>query len=148
MGVYHRQVTHNYDQAMKTYEALIKQFPADGHGLNNLANAYFDKLDFRQTLDLSQRLLKIYPTSPLYRGNNALYAMYAGDFDHASSVAQKLVDEKQAAYDTYLPLAMAAGFFATIACIVPLSSERNTMSAVRPRSDRCVSMCWMLVQVR
>ena len=37
---------------------------------------------------------------------------------------------------------------ATIACIVPLSSERNTTSALRPRSDRCVSMCWMLVQVR
>ena len=108
MGVYHRQVTRNYDQAMSTYEALIKQYPADGHGLNNLANAHFEKLQFRQALDLSQRLLKIYPTSQLYRGNYALYAMYAGDFDTATSVAQKLVDDKQAAYDTYLPLAMAA----------------------------------------
>jgi serine/threonine protein kinase/tetratricopeptide (TPR) repeat protein len=108
MGVYYRQVTRNYDEAMNTYEALIKQYPADGHGLNNLANAYFDKLEFRQALDLGQRLLKIYPTSPLYRGNYALYAMYASDFDTATRVAQKLVDDKLAAYDTYLPLAMAA----------------------------------------
>ena len=89
MGVYYRQVTRNYDQAIDTYDALLKQYPADGHGLNNLANVYFDKLNFRQALDLNQRLLKIYPTSQLYRGNNALYAMYAGDFDTASSVAQK-----------------------------------------------------------
>ena len=108
MGVYYRQVTRNYDQAQSTFEALIEKYPADGHGLNNLANVYFDKLKFRQALDLSQRLLKIYPSSQLYRGNNALYAMYAGDFDAAASVAQKLVDEKLAAYDTYLPLAMAA----------------------------------------
>ena len=108
MGVYYRQVTRNSDQAQSTFEALIKQYPADGHGLNNLANVYFDKLEFRRALDLNQRLLKIYPTSQLYRGNNALYAMYAGDFDTAASVAQKLVDDKLAAYDTYLPLAMAA----------------------------------------
>src|SRR5262249_26019789 len=108
LGVYYRQVNHNYDKAMETYQALLKKYPADGHGLNNLAIAYFEKLDFQQALAQGPRLLKIYPTSPLYRGNYALYAMYAGDFDTATDVAQKLVADKQAAYDAYLPLAMAA----------------------------------------
>src|SRR5262249_23778462 len=37
LGVYYRQVNHNYDKAMETYQALLKKYPADGHGLNNLA---------------------------------------------------------------------------------------------------------------
>jgi len=108
MGIYHRQVTRNFEQAKSTFETLLEKYPADGHGLNNLANTYFDTLNFAKALELNQRVLKIYPTSQLYRGNNALYAMYAGNFDTAARVAQKLVDDKMAAYDTYLPLAMAA----------------------------------------
>src|SRR5206468_797082 len=48
------------------------------------------------------------PGSPLYRTNHALYAMYAGDFPEAAQEAQALVDRGQAAYDTYLPLAVSA----------------------------------------
>ena len=108
LGAYYSEVTHNYDSAIDTYETLVREYPADGAGHNNLAVGYFRKLDFKRALEEGGRLLEIYSNSPLYRTNYALYAMYAGDFDTAVKQAQRIVDEKQATYDTYLPLAMAA----------------------------------------
>lgn len=108
LGAYYTLVTRNYDKAIETYETLVREYPADGAGHNNLAVGYFRKLDFKRSLEEGRRLLQIYPTSPLYRTNYALYAMYAGDFETATREAQGLVDRKQASFDTYLPLAIAA----------------------------------------
>jgi tetratricopeptide (TPR) repeat protein/TolB-like protein len=108
LGAYYTLVTRNYDKALDTYATLVKHYPADGAGLNNLAVGYFRKLDFARALEQGRRLLVIYPTSPLYRTNFALYAMYAGDFDTAAREARQLVEERAASYDAYLPLAVAA----------------------------------------
>lgn len=108
LGVYYSLVARNYDKARETFEQLVEAYPADGAGHNNLAVAYFRKREFKKALEEGRRVLQIYPKSPLYRSNFALYAMYAGDFDTATTVGRELVDEGQAAYDTYLPLAMAA----------------------------------------
>ena len=108
LGAYYTLVTRNYDTAIETYENLVRDYPADGAGHNNLAVGYFQKLDFKRALEEGRRLLEIYSSSPLYRTNYALYAMYAGDFETAAKEAQALVDQKQASYDAYLPLAMAA----------------------------------------
>lgn len=108
LGAYYTLVTRNYDKALDTYATLVKEYPADGAGLNNLAVGHFRKLDFAKALEHGRRLLAIYPKSPLYRTNFALYAMYAGDFDTAAREARRLVDEEAASYDAYLPLAVAA----------------------------------------
>ncbi len=44
-----------------------------------------------------RQLLDIYSSSPLYRTNYALYAMYAGDFETAAKEAQALVDQSRPA---------------------------------------------------
>ena len=107
-GAYFTLVTRNYDKALDTYSALVKEYPADGAGHNNLAVGYFRRLEFAKATEEGSKVLAIYPASPLYRTNHALYAMYAGDFERAASDAQALVDQNQAAYDTYLPLAVSA----------------------------------------
>jgi tetratricopeptide (TPR) repeat protein len=108
LGAYYTLVTRNFETARNTYEKLVKQYPADGAGHNNLAVAYFRSLQFGQALNEGRLVRQIYPNSPLYRSNYALYAMYAGDFPLASQEAQKLVDDRLASYDTYLPLAITA----------------------------------------
>ena len=108
LGAYYTLVTRNFETARDTYEKLVKQYPADGAGHNNLAVAYFRGLQFGKALEEGRVVRRIYPNSPLYRSNYALYAMYAGDFAVATEEAQKLVDENLASYDTYLPLAVGA----------------------------------------
>jgi tetratricopeptide (TPR) repeat protein len=108
LGAYYSLVNRNFEAARDTYEKLVKQYPADGAGHNNLAVAYFHGLQFGKALNEGRLVRQIYPNSPLYRSNYALYAMYAGDFVLASTEAQKLVDDGLASYDTYLPLAVSA----------------------------------------
>jgi serine/threonine protein kinase/tetratricopeptide (TPR) repeat protein len=108
LGAYYTEVTRNYDTAIDTYETLVREYPADGAGHNNLAVGYFRKLDFARALQEGERSLEIYPNSPLYRTNYALYAMYAGDFDNAAKQAQRLVDEKLATFEAFVPIAVAA----------------------------------------
>ena len=107
-GAYFTFVTRNYDKAFDTYAALVRAYPADGAGHNNLAVGYSRRLEFAKAMEEGQKVLAIYPKSPLYRTNYALYAMYAGEFSRAAAEAQKLVDEGEATYDTYLPLAISA----------------------------------------
>jgi tetratricopeptide (TPR) repeat protein len=107
-GIYFTLVTRSYDKAIDTYRTLVRNYPADGAAHNNLAVGYFRRLEFAQALEEGKRVLEIYPNSPLYRTNLALYAMYAGDFTTAAELAQKLVDQGQASYDTYLPLAVSS----------------------------------------
>jgi tetratricopeptide (TPR) repeat protein len=63
---------------------------------------------FGKAMEEGRRVRQIYPNSPLYRTNFALYAMYAGNFTLASDEARKLVVDGLATYDTYLPLAVGA----------------------------------------
>jgi eukaryotic-like serine/threonine-protein kinase len=107
-GAYFTLVSRNYDKAIDTYTTLVREYPADGAGHNNLAVGYFRRLEFAKALEEGRRVLKTYPNSPLYRTNLALYAMYAGDFASAAEDARRLVDEGNASYDAFLPLAVSA----------------------------------------
>jgi serine/threonine protein kinase/tetratricopeptide (TPR) repeat protein len=108
LGAYYWLVTRNREKARDTYETLVRKYPADGAGHNNLAVAYFRALQFDKALAEAQEVRRIYPSSPLYRTNYALFAMYAGNFDLAAEEAQKVAAEGVESYDTYVPLAVAA----------------------------------------
>src|SRR5262249_2307636 len=75
---------------------------------NNLALAYFNTLNFQKALEEGRKALEIYPKRLLYRSNDALYAMYAGDFATAKTEASAVVKENPKYAVAYLPLAMAA----------------------------------------
>jgi tetratricopeptide (TPR) repeat protein len=107
-GLYYGTASHNYEKAIDNYATLTRLYPADGAGHNNLALAYFSTLDFQKALQEGRRALDIYPNLLLYRGNYALYAMYASDFATASTEASRAIAQDAGYYPAYLPLAIAA----------------------------------------
>ena len=108
LGLFYGTVSRDYRQAIANYQELVKLYPADGAGHNNLALAYFSTRDFAGALAEGRRALEIYPRKLLYRGNFALYAMYASDFTAARSEAEKIVADEPNYHIAYFPLAVAA----------------------------------------
>jgi tetratricopeptide (TPR) repeat protein len=98
----------SYEQAVSHYEELVKRYPADRAGRNNLGLAYFHLLDFDKAKEQALRALEIYPSNTRFRQNYALYAMYAGDFKTAADEAEKVLAQSQTQYKVYLVRAAAA----------------------------------------
>ena len=105
LGLYYLVVARNYDQAIDNYLKLLDRYPADRSAHNNLAIAYFNKLNFPKTLEEGRKALDIYKGSVKFRNNYVLYAMYAGDFGTAESGARQLLKEDAKFGDAYFPLA-------------------------------------------
>ena len=97
----------NNAQAIDELNQLVKQYPADVSGLNNLALAYFYNRDMGRALDLSQRPIALYPKNIIARNNAALYAMYAGDFDNAIKQAQTVLAMSPAYAKAYVAIALS-----------------------------------------
>ncbi|MCH8337115.1 MAG: tetratricopeptide repeat protein [Proteobacteria bacterium] len=107
LGLYYASVTRNYENAVESFSELVRKYPADAAGHNNLAVSAFLSLDFQTASDEGRRIMEIYPTSQLYRSNFALYSMYSGDFESAAAEAQALIDDQPEYGTSYLPLAIA-----------------------------------------
>jgi serine/threonine protein kinase/tetratricopeptide (TPR) repeat protein len=108
LGLYYGTVSRDYDKAIENYAMLVKLYPADGAGHNNLALAYFSTRNFAQALEEGRRALDIYPRKLLYRANYMLYAMYASDFKTAQTEAERILKDEPGFSTAYLPLAVAA----------------------------------------
>jgi eukaryotic-like serine/threonine-protein kinase len=108
LGIYYGTITRDFDKAIENYATLVRLFPADEAGYNNLALSYFSVRNFDQALEQERKALRLYPRQALYRGNAALFAMYAGNFAWGAAEAGQLVKEKPTYYPAYLPLAIAA----------------------------------------
>jgi tetratricopeptide (TPR) repeat protein len=107
LGTYYLAIARNYDQAIDTYTKLLDKYPADRSAHNNLAFAYFSKLNFAKALEEGRKALEIYKGNVKFRNNSLLYAMYAGDFDTAEKGARVLLSEDPKFSDAYFPLATA-----------------------------------------
>jgi tetratricopeptide (TPR) repeat protein len=108
LGTYYLSVARNYGKAVENYSALVSAYPADRGGHSNLALSYFYLLNFPKALEHGRRATEIYGTSPKFRSNYALYAMYAGDFATAAREAGDLIKAYPDYYRGYLPIAMSA----------------------------------------
>jgi tetratricopeptide (TPR) repeat protein len=108
LGLYYTTVTRNYAKAIETNQQLVEKYPADDSAHNNLAVLYFLTLDFEAALHEGRKVLQVYPNVAIYRGNHALYAMYAGDFDTAVSEMQLLLESDAGYFKGWLPIAMNA----------------------------------------
>ena len=106
-GSYYLGVARNYDKAIETYEELVRKYPSDSAGYNNLALTHFYQLNFAKALEYGRKAIAIYPKTYKYRSNLALYAMYAGDFSTAVREARVLIQEDPQVDVPYLALAMA-----------------------------------------
>jgi tetratricopeptide (TPR) repeat protein len=109
-GTYFFAVARNYEKAIDNYEALIKEYPTDSSGLNNLAVAYFLVLNFPKAQEMGRRVLQLYPKNVLFRNNLALYAMYAGDFATAARESEPLLKDpgEHPFFKIYLPPAITS----------------------------------------
>jgi tetratricopeptide (TPR) repeat protein len=110
LGLYYSVVTRNYPKAIESYQALVEKYPADDSAHNNLAVLYFYTLDFAAAQAEGQRVLDVYPNVAMYRGNSALYAMYAGNLEIAVTEAQQLLESDPGYFKAYLPIAASALF--------------------------------------
>jgi eukaryotic-like serine/threonine-protein kinase len=108
LGNYFLQVANNPDKAIENYEKLVSLYPADLAGHNNLAVAYFSNLRLADALRQGRRAIDLYPKSLKFRGNYALYAMYASDFKSAADAARAIVKEAPTYLPAYLPIAIEA----------------------------------------
>ena len=100
-------VMHNTPRAIEELSELVKQYPGDMAGLNNLALAYFYQRDMTRALDASQKPMDLYPKNAIARNNAALYAMYAGEFDVAVRQAQRVVESNPGYNSAYVAIALS-----------------------------------------
>jgi len=108
LGLYYSNIVNNFEKATETYESLLKQYPADAAGLNNLSVNYFQMRRFADASDAGRRLLRIYPNDLLYLNNYALFSMYAGDLETAVDYANQVIGLQSDYHMAYLPLALAS----------------------------------------
>ena len=137
LGNYYIRVARNYDQAIDSFRTLLAKYPADRPAHNNLAVAYFSKLDFAKALEEGRKAIEIYKGSFKYRNNYLLFAMYAGDFATAEKGARDLIKEDPKFSDAYFPLAISllakddrAGARATYEQLAPIDESGASLAAM------------------
>jgi tetratricopeptide (TPR) repeat protein len=108
LGVYYALGSQNYEKAAETFRELLRRDPLDARALNNLSVVNFLLLDFDAALDSGRHALEVFPDSVLYRGNYALLAMYASDFETAGVEAEKVRTSNANFPLAYIPLAITA----------------------------------------
>jgi tetratricopeptide (TPR) repeat protein len=84
--------TGNARQALEENEALVKAFPADAVGFNNLAFSYFQMREFAKASENAARAVALTPKHTLRNSNAALFAQYAGDFAGAEQKAVTVLE--------------------------------------------------------
>jgi tetratricopeptide (TPR) repeat protein len=107
LGIYYFSVTKNYEKAKQIFLELVKKYPGDTAGHNNLAVVAFSLLDFETASAEGKIVLDLYPKNSLFRSNFALYAMYSGNFTDAAAMAQSLIEDEPNYGTGYIPVAMA-----------------------------------------
>jgi eukaryotic-like serine/threonine-protein kinase len=105
-GIYYL-ITRDHQKAIEEFNALIKQYPADAGGLENLALAYFYRRDWQHALEAGRHATDMYPKDIIARNNVALYAMYAGDFATAEKEARAALELSPSFAKAYLALALS-----------------------------------------
>jgi tetratricopeptide (TPR) repeat protein len=97
--------SQNWQKCTEEYGELVKQFPADNIGYNNLAACSAQMLDMSKALDAARQSLQITPNDILARMNVALYSCYASDFGTCEQGAQKVLQLNPSYEEGFLVLA-------------------------------------------
>jgi tetratricopeptide (TPR) repeat protein len=97
----------NSDKALEEFEALAAQYPADSAGLANLAVAQFQRRELARALDTGLRASEIYPTNVIRRNNASLFAMYAGNFDQAITLANDVLQINPERVKAYVAMGLS-----------------------------------------
>src|SRR5262249_38946270 len=100
-GMYYIQ-SENWQKCVEEYTDLVKQYPADNFGHNNLAVCYGRLLNMSKAMDQARIGLQITPKDVMARMNYALYACYAGDFQTCKQEATHVIEANPSYEEAYL----------------------------------------------
>jgi eukaryotic-like serine/threonine-protein kinase len=104
-GLYY-STTENWQKCVEEYSDLVKQYPADAMGHNNLARCYKHLRNMPKAVEELRRTVEILPNS-LTHTNLSLYASYAGDFPTAEREARTVLQLNPSYETAYVALAYA-----------------------------------------
>ena len=97
----------NWQKCIEENSELVKQYPADNIGQNNLAACYAFSLDMPRALEAARRGLQLAPKDVMARMNFSLYACYATDFQTCARGALEVLQLNPAYEEAFLGLAYA-----------------------------------------
>jgi tetratricopeptide (TPR) repeat protein len=105
-GLYYLSVG-NWDKCIEENSELVRQFPADNAGHNNLSICYKGEHNTPKAIEELRRSLAVSPNNNQLRVNLALYLSYTGDFQGAEREARTVL-QANPSFDTgYAALAYA-----------------------------------------
>jgi eukaryotic-like serine/threonine-protein kinase len=99
--------TENWQKCVEEYNELVKQYPADNIGQNNLASCYALSLNMAKAMEAAQRGLSLSPKDVMARMNFSLYSCYATDFQSCERGAREVLQLNPAYEEAFLVLAYA-----------------------------------------
>src|SRR5262249_13672393 len=74
-------VLGNHQKCVEEYAALTSKYPSDAVAHNNLAVCLSQLREISRALEEGRQAAAIFPKRPMYRLNNAFYALYSGQFE-------------------------------------------------------------------
>ncbi len=105
-GLYYIR-TENWQKCVEEYSELMKQYPADNIGQNNLATCYGRLLNMPKAMEEAQRAVQIAPKDVMTYMNFSLYACYATDFQSCERGARETLQLNPAYEEAFFALAYA-----------------------------------------
>jgi tetratricopeptide (TPR) repeat protein len=105
-GLYYLD-TENFAKCIEENTELVKQYPADNIGHNNLSICYLGLNNIPKASEELERALEILPNNQFARVNLALYRSYQGDFPAAEREARTVLQVNPSYTQAYLALAFA-----------------------------------------
>ena len=105
-GLYYLR-TENWQRCVEEYSDLVKQYPADNSGHNNLSICYKGLHNTPKAIEELKQALEILPNNQPARVNLALYLSYAGDFAGAEREARAALQSNPSYETAYVGLAYA-----------------------------------------
>ena len=103
-GLYYLS-TENWTKCVEEYSELVKQYPADNIGHNNLSVCYRSLHNTPKAIEELQRALEVLPHNQLARVNLALYLSYTSDFSESEREAKKVLEANPSYEVAYVALA-------------------------------------------
>jgi tetratricopeptide (TPR) repeat protein len=104
-GYYYLQAG-NWEKCVEEYSELVKKYPADNNGHNDLSICYKGEHNTPKAIEEVRRALELSPNNDLH-ANLALYLAYTGDFPTAEQEARKVLQANPSYEIGYAALAYA-----------------------------------------
>jgi eukaryotic-like serine/threonine-protein kinase len=99
--------SENWQKCTEEYSALIKLYPADNIGQNNLAACYASMHNMPKAMEEGRHSVELAPKDAIARINYSLYACYSGDFQTCEREAHEVLKLNPSYEEGFLALGYA-----------------------------------------